>query len=264
MFAPPPAPRRSSDRRPVDAVLFDFHGTIAQLENRVNWMVRAAEACGVHLERTRAAELADRLDAVGWPVPAQVPAHLVEVFARRDLSEAAHRAAYTGLAATVASGIDGLPDALYERVLRPDGWVVYADTVPTLRALRAAGIPVAVVSNIGFDIRPLLAAFGIASLVDAVVLSYEVGLCKPDPAIFQHACGLLGVEPERALMVGDTPADAGAVSVGCRVLVVPARGPGEVNGLAGALDLARVTGTAAGADTGARATGRAIGERVTG
>jgi len=244
----PPAPRRSADRRPVDAVLFDFHGTLAQVEDPVDWVVRAAEACGVRLGRPRAEELAERLVAAGragGPPPRRVPAHLAEVFAGRDLSPQAHRAAYAGLAATVPSGIEGLPDALYERLLCPDGWVAYADTVPTLRALRAAGIPVAVVSNIGFDIRPLLATLGVAPLVDAVVLSYEVGRCKPDPEIFRHACGLLGVAPERALMVGDTRADAGAVEVGCRVLVLPARGPGEVNGLAGALDLAGVTHTIA-------------------
>ncbi len=49
-------------------------------------------------------------------------------------------------------------------------------------------MPVAVVSNIGFDLRPLCAALGFAELVDAFVLSYEVGRCKPDPAIFLQAC----------------------------------------------------------------------------
>ena len=156
-----------------------------------------------------------------------MPPHLAEVWADRDLYPHAHRAAYTGLAATVDTGIEGLADALYERLLRPEGWLPYADTAPTLRALRAAGVPVAVVSNIGFDIRPLFAAWGLADLVDAFVLSYEVGRCKPDPAIFLRACGVLGVDPERALMVGDTPADAGAVRAGCAALVLPARRPGR-------------------------------------
>ena len=94
------------------------------------------------------------------------------------------------------------------------------------------------VSNIGFDIRPLFAAWGLADLVDAFVLSYEVGRCKPDPAIFLRACGMLGVDPERALMVGDTPADAGAVRAGCAALVLPAADPGGVNGLGAAVALA--------------------------
>ncbi len=69
------------------------------------------------------------------------------------------------------------------------------------------------------------------------MLSYAVGRCKPDPAIFLRACGLLGTEPERTLMVGDTPTDAGAVAAGCPVLVLPAAGPGAANGLSTVLDL---------------------------
>lgn len=98
----------------------------------------------------------------------------------------------------------------------------------------------AVVSNIGFDIRPHFEAWGLAGLVDAFVLSYEVGRCKPDPGIFLRACGMLGVDPERTLMVGDTPADAGAVAAGCAVLVLPAAEAGRANGLGAVLDLAGV------------------------
>jgi HAD superfamily hydrolase (TIGR01509 family) len=211
------------------------------VEDPVTWVTAAAEACGVTLERVRATALADRLvtaGRAGGPLPARVPPHLAEVWAERDLDPYAHRAAYTGLAATVDSGIEGLPDALYDRLLQPEGWLPYADTLPVLRALHDAGVPVAVVSNIGFDIRPLLAAWGLTDLIAAVVLSYEVGRCKPDPAIFLRACGLLGVDPERTLMVGDTPADAAAVRVGCAALVLPPAEPGDANGLTAVLDLA--------------------------
>jgi len=227
--------------RRVAAVLFDFHGTLAQVEEPVAWVSRAAESCGVTLERARATVLADRLltaGRAGGPLPHRVPPHLAEVWADRDLDERAHRAAYTGLAATVDCGVDGLAEALYERLRRPEGWLPYADTADTLRGLRAAGTRVAVVSNIGFDIRPLFRAWGLAELVDAWALSYEIGRCKPDPAIFLRACGLLGVDPEQALMVGDSPADAGAVAAGCATLLLPAAGPGRANGLDAALRLA--------------------------
>ncbi|MEO3746884.1 HAD-IA family hydrolase [Plantactinospora sp. B5E13] len=222
-------------------MLFDFHGTLAQVEDPVGWVQAAAAECGATLDRARATGLADRLVAAGrpgGPLPARVPPHLAEVWAERDLYPPAHRAAYVGLAATVDTGVDGLPEALYERLLTPDGWLPYPDTRETLRVLRAARIPVAVVSNIGFDPRPLFAAWELTDLVDAFVLSYEVGRCKPDPAIFWRACGLLGVDPERALMVGDTPADAGAVNAGCAALVLPAAEAGRSNGLASVLDLA--------------------------
>jgi HAD superfamily hydrolase (TIGR01509 family) len=229
-------------RRPVEAVLFDFQGTLAQVEDPIAWVLAAAAACGTALDRARATALADRLVAVGrpgGPLPHRVPPHLAEDWADRDLYAHCHRAAYTGLAATVAPDVPGLPDALYERLLVPAGWLPYADTAPTLRTLRAAGVKVAVVSNIGFDIRPHFAAWGLDGLVEAFALSYEVGRCKPDPAIFLRACGMLGAEPERTLMVGDTPADAGAVRAGCAALVLPAAEPGRVNGLDATLALAR-------------------------
>ncbi|MER7457824.1 HAD-IA family hydrolase [Micromonospora sp. NPDC126480] len=230
-----------ASRRPVEAVLFDFHGTLAQVEEATAWVTAAAAACGVTLDRIRATSLADRLltaGRAGGPLPARVPPALAELWADRDLYPHAHRGAYTGLAATVDTGIDGLADALYERLLVPEGWVPYPDTAPTLAALHAAGVRVGVVSNIGFDIRPLFAAWGLADLVDTYTLSYEVGRCKPDPGIFLRACGMLGVDPERSLMVGDTPADAGAVAAGCAVLVLPAADAGRPSGLGAVLDLA--------------------------
>lgn len=221
-------------------MLFDFHGTLAQVEEPVSWVLAAAATCGAELDRGRATALADRLvmaGRAGGPLPHRVPPHLSEHWADRDLYEHSHRAAYTGLAETVDAGVEGLADALYDRLLGPQGWLPYPDTEPTLRTLHDAGIRVAVVSNIGFDIRPHFAAWGLDALVDAFVLSYEVGRCKPDPAIFLRACGMVGADPERSLMVGDSPADAGAVRAGCAALVLPAAEPGHTNGLDATLAL---------------------------
>jgi HAD superfamily hydrolase (TIGR01509 family) len=232
---PPHRPHRE-----VEAVLFDFHGTLAQVEDPVTWVIAAAAACGRELDRGRATVLADRLvmaGRAGGPVPNRVPPQLAEHWADRDLYAHSHRAAYTGLASSVATDVEGLADALYERLLGPDGWLPYPDTEPTLRTLHDAGIKVAVVSNIGFDIRPHFAAWGLEPLIDAYALSFEVGRIKPDPAIFLRACGMLGADPERTLMVGDTPADAGAVKAGCAALVLPAAEPGRPNGLSATLAL---------------------------
>ncbi|MBL7259013.1 HAD family hydrolase [Paractinoplanes lichenicola] len=233
---PPHRPRRE-----VDAVLFDFHGTLAQVEDPVTWVVAAARACGRELDRGKATVLADRLvtaGRAGGPLPHRVPPHLAEHWADRDLYAQSHRAAFTGLASTVSTDVEGLADALYERLLAPDGWLPYADTKSTLRTLHEAGIKVAVVSNVGFDIRPLFDAWGLSPLIDAYALSYEIGRTKPDPAIFLRACGMIGADPERTLMVGDTPADAGAVAAGCAALVLPAAEPGRPNGLGATLALA--------------------------
>jgi len=227
---------------PPSAVLFDFHGTLVQVEDPVVWVQEAAAACGRNLGRITATALADRLVAAGragGPLPHRVPPHLAEVWAERDLYEHAHRATYVGLAQTVPTDVDGLPEALYERLLTPDGWLAYRDTRIILAELHARGIPVAVVSNVGFDIRPVAEALGFAGYVDAYALSYELGRCKPDPAVFVSACAAIGVEPERTLMVGDTPADAAAVAAGCRAYVLPTAPPGTANGLSAVLRLLR-------------------------
>jgi FMN phosphatase YigB (HAD superfamily) len=113
-----------------------------------------------------------------------------------------------------------------------------------MAALQAAAVSIGVISNVGFDIRPICDALGFGQYVDAWVLSFEVGAVKPERAIFEYACRELEVEPMRALMVGDTPADAGAVEVGCRALILPAAPPSAVNGLSAVLDLVTQRGVA--------------------
>ncbi|NED62866.1 HAD hydrolase-like protein, partial [Streptomyces sp. SID10244] len=81
----------------------------------------------------------------------------------------------------------------YARVLDPHSWQIFPDTEAVLRGLRAAGIPVGVVSNIAFDLRAVLALHGVADLVDEYALSYEVGAIKPNPRIFHAALDPLGV-----------------------------------------------------------------------
>ena len=51
-----------------------------------------------------------------------------------------------------------------------------------------------------------------------IVVSEEVGLLKPDPAIFAHAIAPLGVAPAAVIHIGDTPAHdiAGAHAAGWR------------------------------------------------
>src|SRR5579871_6270323 len=88
-----------------------------------------------------------------------------------------------------------------------------------LEALRERGLKLGLVSN-AFDPPELahaeLERLGVASLLDVAVFASEVGARKPEPAIFLHALAALGVEPARALMVGDSLAAdvAGAAALG--------------------------------------------------
>lgn len=73
-------------------------------------------------------------------------------------------------------------------------------------------------SNIGWDLRPVVRAHGLDAFVDAYTLSYEHGVQKPDVRLFRAACEALGLHPADVLMVGDDRhADGGAADLGCAV-----------------------------------------------
>lgn len=199
------------------AVLFDFSGTLFHVESAAEAVRAALGAEHLH----RAGDLA-RWGAInGSGPPDGLPATMRDVWARRDLSPDAHRAAYSGMARHAGLS-DEQAHALYERGVSADAWNPYPDTVEVLRGLRSRSVPVAVVSNIGWDPRPVLARHGVAGLLDVLVLSDERGLLKPDPAIFRLALDELGVAAAGTVMVGDNEVnDGAATALGVRFALVP-------------------------------------------
>jgi putative hydrolase of the HAD superfamily len=90
--------------------------------------------------------------------------------------------------------------------------------VTAVRAARASGIRTGLVSNSWstshYDRAPL------AELFDAVVISAEVGLHKPQPEIYLLASTRLGVEPERCVFVDDLRENcAGAEAMGMTAIL---------------------------------------------
>lgn len=87
---------------------------------------------------------------------------------------------------------------------RPARHRVYPDAEPTLAALRRTH-RLGLVTNGLVDLqRAKLGASGLEPYFDAVVVSTEVGIGKPDPRIFLHALAALGPVPDEAAMVGDS------------------------------------------------------------
>lgn len=76
----------------------------------------------------------------------------------------------------------------------------------TLEALRAVGIPCALVCDTGLTpgrvVREHLDRLGLLENLAVQAFSDEVGVLKPDPQMFRVALEPLGVSPERALHVG--------------------------------------------------------------
>lgn len=106
--------------------------------------------------------------------------------------------------------------ALARRVLAS----VSPATLDLLDALRAAGHPLGLVSNATSETAEAWPESALARRLDAAVFSCEIGLAKPDPAIYLAAADRLGVDPTECVFVGDG-ADgelAGAAAVGMTVL----------------------------------------------
>ena len=92
-----------------------------------------------------------------------------------------------------------------------------------LRAVRAAGIPTALVTSTGRKlVEVALDTLGRENF-DAVVCGDEVRSHKPDPEPYRTAAGLLGVRIEDCVAIEDSPVGvASAVASGAAVLAVPA------------------------------------------
>jgi putative hydrolase of the HAD superfamily len=82
---------------------------------------------------------------------------------------------------------------------------LYEDSLPTLRGLRERGVRTALVSNCDHFAGPLVQALGLKDEVDALVLSFEVGVHKPSAEIYLVALEALGARPEQAVFVDDQP-----------------------------------------------------------
>jgi epoxide hydrolase-like predicted phosphatase len=94
-----------------------------------------------------------------------------------------------------------------------DGFQHAPDMRKVVRGARKADIKTALLSNSwGTSDYP---RDGWDDLFDAVVISGEVGMRKPEPEIFHYTLDLLGVEPAEAVFVDDLPFNIqGAVDVG--------------------------------------------------
>jgi putative hydrolase of the HAD superfamily len=134
---------------------------------------------------------------------------------RRRCAEAMRPA--LGDAAAAASG-----EELTGALLASLRFSAYPDAAPALRRLRAGGVRLVVVSNWDASLHERLAETGLAPLVDGAIASAELGVAKPDPAIFAHALELAGATAEHAWHVGDSlDADvAGARAAGLTPVLV--------------------------------------------
>lgn len=97
---------------------------------------------------------------------------------------------------------------------------LHPDILPLLSALKAQGIRIGLITNCFPEEAKLIRESRLFPCFDVACLSYELGVRKPDAAIFRHCLKKLGIPPENCLYVGDggsqeleTAADLGMQAV---------------------------------------------------
>ena len=206
----------------IEAILFDLDDTL--VDARGSWRAGFADAIADLHARSPALQRLGSPTAIydGW---------------FRRYGEEAHRAAGFGEWQTrftieaferlVAEHLG--PDA--ELVARlhasylaatPGHLAIFPDAEPLLELL-GARYPLGLISNgLGELQRPKIEKFALERHFEVVVVSGELGVRKPEPAIFANALEALGVSPARAVFIGDNPTDdvAGACAFGLAAIWV--------------------------------------------
>lgn len=248
----------------IQAVIFDFHSTLVDNGNAKTWLLRGlrkrelqTDENGNGVSLLEDAELLEKFEremkdahlGVGatkrvkknsikhttvdefltelnkiWEI-----AKVLDPKSQRDLDPSHHRRVFDEIMEAYFDIDIDLSHALY--AVMTDNWIAYQDTVPVLEALKSKGIKLGLISNVGFDIRPVLVREGLMDFFHTIVLSCELGECKPSKNVFLHTMDKLGVKHDECLMVGDDAhADGAAALVGIRTLILP-RTHGPVHGL---------------------------------
>lgn len=225
------------------AYLLDALGTLLELEPPVPRLRAELRArCGLEVDAAQAAG-AMRAE-IAW-----YRAHHAQARDRAGLARL-RRGATEALARALGPVADGVDrDRLQAALLAALRFRPYPEVPDALRAARRAGIRLVVVSNWDVSLHDALDATGLAPLLDGVVTSAELGVAKPDPAIFARGLALAGVAADEALHVGDdVDADvAGARAAGIDVRLVTRDGAAAPAGVAAVRSLAQLPGLDGGA-----------------
>ena len=106
------------------------------------------------------------------------------------------------------------------RWAKHENFELYDDTIPVLEQLRRDGVKIGLVSNSARDVRAFARHHALE--IDAGISSFHHGKTKPHASIFLAVLGLLEVEPQEALMVGDTVEDdvEGARAAGMQAVLI--------------------------------------------
>jgi putative hydrolase of the HAD superfamily len=169
------------------AVVFDFFGTLTRSVQRGPQHAEIARELGCDPEVIRG--VLDRT----FHSRARGTFGSAEATLRWVTEQAGGRPRRSQVQAAVPARVDALKA---DTRLRPDA-------ASSLRALKRRGLSTGVISDCTHELPAFLPSLPVAPLLDAKVFSVEVGVCKPDPAIYLAACEQLDVAAEECVYVGD-------------------------------------------------------------
>jgi putative hydrolase of the HAD superfamily len=195
---------------PYAAVIFDLFGTL--IDERPGpyaaMMATVARLLGVELNALYAASLAD------------VPKRDTGVYSgtAEQFDVLCRTLSVSPTPEHLAAAIEEYTDLQRSRLVPREG------VIETLDEIAARGIKRGLISNTAPVITGLWPDTVFPAHLDAVVLSAEVHIRKPDSAIYLIACNQLGVRPEDCLYVGDGGANelTGAANVGMTPILIAA------------------------------------------
>ncbi|MGX1804366.1 HAD family hydrolase [Nocardia sp. NPDC055321] len=202
----------------ITAVVFDWRGTlVTELDSR-GWVREALRKLDGRGKNARIEEVA--IDDVLGKI------HTPELLSRLqdpngNTSKDRHHQTYFGVFRDAGLD-DDLAKALWDVDSDPRFNTFAVDAAETIETLIDSGCQIGVLSNIHFDIKGFFSEHPFNKIDEqAFVLSYDVGIQKPDPAIFTKMLERLGTSAAETLMVGDREnRDGVARQVGMRALIV--------------------------------------------
>jgi putative hydrolase of the HAD superfamily len=192
--------RTSASPSGVDALILDYNGVLGLQPSTAMW--------------TRLADLAE------WP-DQHLPSFQDAFWAPRN----AYDAGELSDLAYWAKVLGHHPGPRWLRTLRAADTAMWTRTDPrvldVLYRARAAELPMVLLSNAPAHLSDVLdATVWRRELMDHALYSARLGLCKPDPAVYEHALAATGVaEPARVLFVDDREDNCrAAAQLGLRTL----------------------------------------------
>lgn len=201
--------------REVQALLFDLDNTLMDRDQTFRSFSRAfAQKFLSHLNEEQAARVVEDMivrDADGYRDKDGFFAELSEVLPWEETVSAAEIREY------------------YDETYIRHG-AVMKHAVETLDYCRDRGYPLGLVTNGSRDIQyGKIDRLGLRGYFRTIVISGEVGIWKPDPAIYQLALERLGTPADKTLFIGDHPVNdiEGAARAGMRTIWLQRNHPWE-------------------------------------